>query len=153
MTDTPLIDKEPLRQDLLQVLHAQRLNALKAADSAHGDATHEQSVAETQYDTVAIEAAYLAHGQSQRVADCDAMISCLNSLVLRDFDDLDEISLGAIVTLDNGMTCWLLPVCGGFKVDNDKLVVITPQSPLGQMINGAEVGDTLANGRTITDLQ
>ncbi|GAD79776.1 hypothetical protein [Vibrio ezurae] len=149
-TQSSSTDKEHLRQELLQLLHEQRSVALKAADSAHGDATHEQSVAETQYDTVAIEAAYLAHGQSQRVADFDAMINQLNTLIVRDFTDTDEIALGAIVTLDNAMTCWLLPVCGGFKINNGKLIVITPHSPLGQMITGAEVEDTLANGRTIT---
>ena len=40
--------------------------AMHAADQAHSAATDDQSVAETQYDTLAIEAAYLAHGQSQR---------------------------------------------------------------------------------------
>ncbi|GAM58368.1 transcription elongation factor [Vibrio ishigakensis] len=72
--------KEQLRSELIEILTTQRQNALAAADSAHDDATHEQSVAETQYDTVGLEAAYLAHGQSQRVADCDMMINRIKRL-------------------------------------------------------------------------
>ncbi|GEM77794.1 hypothetical protein [Vibrio superstes] len=147
-----MIDKELLRQNLIQILKTQRNNALHAADSAHDDATHEQSVAETQYDTVALEAAYLAHGQSQRVADCDAMINRLNSMVLRDFGEDDDIDLGALVTIDNRMTCWFLPICGGYKLEHD-VVVITPQSPLGQMLDSAELGEKLEDGRVITDIR
>ncbi|CAM3124571.1 hypothetical protein [Vibrio rarus] len=147
-----MIDKERLRQELLQILTISRQNALKAADSAHDDATHEQSVAETQYDTVAIEAAYLAHGQSKRVAECDEMMNTIKSLALRPFADDDEIALGALATVDNGLTCWLLPVCGGFKLQNNTIVVVTPQAPLGQLLMGAELEDTLANGKTVTAL-
>ncbi len=141
--------KEQLRSELLEILTTQRQNALAAADSAHDDATHEQSVAETQYDTVGLEAAYLAHGQSQRVADCDMMINRIKALSLRDFESEDEIVLGALVTLDTKMTCWFLPVCGGIKLDEGKVVVITPQSPLGEMLDGAEEGEVLEDGREI----
>ncbi|OBT07898.1 hypothetical protein A9264_05355 [Vibrio sp. UCD-FRSSP16_10] len=147
-----MIDKEQLRQELLQILTVSRQNALSAADSAHDDATHEQSVAETQYDTVAIEAAYLAHGQSKRVAECDEMINTIKSLFMREFTQDDEIALGALVTVDNTLTCWLLPVCGGFKLKNDTIVVVTPQAPLGKLMMGAELEDTLSNGKTITAL-
>lgn len=144
-----MTEKERLRQILLQNVNSQRQNARVAADSAHDDATHEQSVAETQYDTVGLEAAYLAHGQSQRVADYDVMITRLQSLVLRDFDAEDEIAIGSIVTLDDGMTCWLLPVCGGNKLESGRILVITPQSPLGQKLKGAAVGEKLDDGRVI----
>ncbi|MGL6260269.1 hypothetical protein [Vibrio sp. WXL103] len=144
-----MYDKHLLRQSLIETLEISRQTALNAADSAHDDATHEQSVAETQYDTVGLEAAYLAHGQSQRVADCTAMIERLKSMVLRDFDADDEIELGALVCLNDGMTCWFLPVCGGVKLANGKVVVITPQSPLGQMLDGAECDEHLEDGRVI----
>ncbi|MGR5117872.1 hypothetical protein ACPV5L_09520 [Vibrio astriarenae] len=147
-----MLNKERLREKLLGLLYTQRQNALDAADTAHDLATHEQSVAETQYDTVGLEAAYLAHGQSQRVADFDVTINRLKALPLQDFNQDDEIKLGAIVSLSGGMTCWFLPVCGGYKLEEDKIVVITPQSPLGQMLDGAEIEERLQDGREITDI-
>ncbi|PMO54806.1 hypothetical protein BCT07_15975 [Vibrio breoganii] len=147
-----MIDKEQLRQSLLSTLNRQREIALAAAESAHDAATHEQSVAETQYDTVGLEAAYLAHGQSQRVADCDAMINQLSSMVFRDFDEYDGIDIGALVTIDNKMVCWFLPICGGYKLEQD-VVVITPHSPLGQMLDSAELEEKLQDGRVITDIR
>ncbi|GAL13412.1 hypothetical protein JCM19233_4414 [Vibrio astriarenae] len=50
------------------------------------------------------------------------------------------------------MTCWFLPACGGYKLANDRVVVITPQSPLGQMLDGAEIEEVLQDGREITGL-
>ncbi|GIU51539.1 transcription elongation factor [Shewanella sp. KT0246] len=144
-----MTEKESLQQNLLAILTAQRQTALAAAEDAHNDATNEQSVAETQYDTIGLEAAYLAHGQSQRVADIEVMIKRLNAMVFKDFDEEDEIALGAIITLQGGMTCWLMPVCGGIKLDDGKIVVITPQSPLGQKLDSAEFGEKLDDGRLI----
>lgn len=75
------------------------------------------------------------------------------ALSLRDFESEDEIVLGALVTLDTKMTCWFLPVCGGIKLDSGKVVVITPQSPLGEMLDGAEEGEILDDGREIVEVR
>ncbi|MBR9728018.1 hypothetical protein G3R48_08485 [Shewanella intestini] len=144
--------KAQLMQQLQAMLSVQRQTALDAAQVAHNDATNEQSVAETQYDTIGLEAAYLAHGQSQRVADIDAILQQLASLLLRDFSSDDNIALTAIITLEGGMTCWLLPACGGYKLSNDNIIVITPQSPLGKKLDGAMVNDTLDDGRKIISI-
>lgn len=144
-----MMNKESLRESLLNMLYTQRKNALDAAETAHDLATHEQSVAETQYDTVGLEAAYLAHGQSKRVVEFDTTINRLKSLVFRDLDENDEVMLGALVTLSDGMLCWFLPVCGGYKIEQCNVVVITPQSPLGQMLDGAEIEEVLLDGREI----
>lgn len=145
-------DKENLRKELINQLVEQRDIAINAAGSAHNDATHEQSVAETQYDTVAIEAAYLAHGQSQRVAEFNSTINTINNLVFTVFDDCDEVDLGALIELDNNFCCWLLPVCGGYRLDENRIVVITPQSPLGNMLNELGLHDQLKDGRVISSI-
>ncbi|WP_261816876.1 hypothetical protein [Vibrio gallicus] len=149
-----MTNKESLRQSLLNILNTQRQTALEAANSAHDAATHEQSVAETQYDTVGLEAAYLAHGQSQRVADCDATINTLTALTLHQFDKDDEIALGALVSLRNDIKkYWFLPVCGGIKLDSGNIVVITPHSPLGEKLDGAELHEVLDDGRVIIAIE
>ncbi|MFC3024893.1 hypothetical protein ACFODT_13815 [Vibrio zhugei] len=147
------MNKQTLRQELLQRLDSQRTTALNAATSAHDAATHEQSVAETQYDTIGLEAAYLAHGQSQRVIDCDRTIHRVNALNLQDFNNDDCIEYGALVTLSNHKNYWLLPVCGGTLLDHGRITVITPQAPLGQMLDGAEFDEILANGLSIIEIQ
>lgn len=146
------LDKEILRIELIKQLVQQRDIAINAAGSAHNDATHEQSVAETQYDTVAIEAAYLAHGQSQRVAEFNAMINQIERLNLTAFDNCDEVDIGAIIELDDDFCCWLLPVCGGYRLDQNKIVVITPQSPIGNMLNELGLHDQLKDGRVISSI-
>jgi hypothetical protein len=146
------LDKDALRIELIKQLVQQRDIAINAAGSAHNDATHEQSVAETQYDTVAIEAAYLAHGQSQRVAEFNAMINQIERLNLTAFDECDEVDIGAIIELDNDFCCWLLPVCGGYRLDQDRIVVITPQSPIGNMLNELGLHDQLKDGRVISSI-
>ena len=56
------------------MIHLQQLldNAKAAAKRAHDTATSEENVAENKYDTLALEAAYLAQGQSQRVVQCQS---------------------------------------------------------------------------------
>ncbi|WP_413110244.1 hypothetical protein [Thaumasiovibrio sp. DFM-14] len=147
-----MINKDGLRQQLVHELERQRQNALWAADNAHNAATHEESKAETQYDTIGLEAAYLAHGQSQRVADCESAILRLKALVLREFTEDDEIDIGAIVTLSQGLRLWLLPVAGGEKLLND-IVVVTPASPLGTKLMGAYVEEALDDGRQICAIE
>ncbi|MBF9000347.1 hypothetical protein [Vibrio nitrifigilis] len=148
-----MINKTLLRQQLLELLNTQRQIAFDAASSAHDLATHEQSKAETQYDTVGLEAAYLAHGQSQRVADCDAMIARIKALVLREFEEDDEIAVGAVITLDDDSMYWLLPDCGGTKLNEGKLVVVTPHSPLGEQLKGEGIDSCLKDGRTIVHVE
>ncbi|MGJ7096342.1 hypothetical protein [Vibrio hannami] len=150
-----MTEKEQLRESLLTILQSQRETALIAADNAHDAATHEQSVAETQYDTIGLEAAYLAHGQSQRVAEYDATISRIRSLALRDFDIEDDIDLGALVNLSDGLTYWFLPVCGGMKLISDsvQVLVVTPHSPLGEMLDGAELEEILEDGREVIGIR
>ncbi|TDR76054.1 GreA/GreB family elongation factor [Photobacterium lutimaris] len=117
-------------------------SALHAADQAHSAATDDQSVAETQYDTLAIEAAYLAHGQSQRVAECLADINAYEQLKSALPQASQEIVLGCLVHIldENDNEKWIFfgPTAGGIKVlvENHEVVVVTPTSPLGEALLG-----------------
>ncbi|WP_087018471.1 hypothetical protein [Thaumasiovibrio subtropicus] len=147
--------KDTLRLSLIAQLEEQRQTALSAADSAHHDATHEQSVAETQYDTIGLEAAYLAHGQSQRVHECELAILQLKTLQWQDVEDEGDVDIGSLVKLSSGAWYWLLPIAGGLKVDAStmgKITVVTPHSPLGEQLNGAYCEEMLENGKTIVEV-
>lgn len=135
---------------------------LRAANQAHSAAVDEQSVAETQYDTLAIEAGYLAEGQSNRANAIRAEINTLAELVIREFTADIPINLGALVQIyhDNAKPHWffILPVAAGFKgtflqpeVTQQKgiqhsFTVITPQSPMGAaLINQYQSDDIQIN--------
>jgi len=120
----------------------------KAARSAHAEATHEQSKAENKYDTRGLEASYLARGQSRQVAEVTQAIKEFESLPLREFGRTDPIDVGAIVELegsDGRPVYFIAPKAGGMEIrlGRKEVLVITPQSPLGQQLSGRRQGDRL----------
>ncbi|GAB3383810.1 GreA/GreB family elongation factor [Azotobacter armeniacus] len=123
--------------------------AQHAAQTAHEAATHEENIAENKYDTLGLEAAYLAAGQSRRVEEIRQALSLYQNLQLRSFDAEHGVQLTALVRLVDGQgeeqTLFLGPEAAGLKVqDGDQQVmVITPRSPLGQRLLGRGVGDEI----------
>jgi len=121
----------------------------KAARAAHSEATHESSKAENKYDTRGLEAAYLARGQSRQAAEAAQAIEELQKLAVRDFTAADEIDVGALVELAGKRErnfYFIAPRAGGTEVTMDggeEVLVITPQSPLGQQLAGRKQGDKI----------
>lgn len=136
------MNKITLIQQVKSYLLAELAILLEAANQAHSAAVDEQSIAETQYDTLAIEAGYLAEGQSKRALIIQTEIERLEKLSVRDFTTNMPISLGALVqlALDEAKQHWffILPAAAGYKgtMDNVSFTVITPQSPLGSELIG-----------------
>lgn len=149
------MNKNKLITKVMEHLTSQLLEAQTAAENAHKAATDEQSVAETQYDTLAIESAYLAEGQSRRILEFKLAIQAYENLVLQSFTDEDAIALSAMVQLaaDKLQKHWFFigPKNGGFRIDIDDEVVtiITPLSPMGKALVGKYVEDeiTLQRGK------
>lgn len=143
------------KDDLLQCIIAQLQHDLDvlftAARTAHEAATHEENQPDNKYDTLALEASYVAQGQANRAGEIRLAIEVykqLNSCILDD----EPIRLTALVTLeaDDGATkiVFIGPMEGGLKiaVDDAEVVVITPASPLGSELIGRGVGDTVKMG-------
>ena len=117
----------------------------RAARASHVEATHESSKAENKYDTRGLEAAYLAGGQARQAREILDSIKLYQSLPLRDFARDDPIDLTAVVKLDadNSQAMYFIgPKSGGLEVkyDGQEIVVVTPQSPLGQNLIGKKAG-------------
>jgi transcription elongation GreA/GreB family factor len=117
----------------------------RAARFARAEATHEQNKAEHKYDTRGLEASYLARGQSRQAAELEAAIAEFEKLDARPFADNEAIGLGALVELEHGgkkSFYFLGPRAGGTEVIHDKkeILVITPQSPLGEQLMGKKTG-------------
>ena len=118
----------------------------RASRASRTEATHESSKAENKYDTRGLEASYLARGQSKQAAELEAAIAEFEKLAARKFADGDAIAVGALVELEHGSESsfyFLGPRAGGTEVLHDKkeILVITPQSPLGEQLMGKKTGD------------
>ena len=120
----------------------------RAAHASRTEATHEQSKAESKYDTRGLEASYLARGQSKQAAELEAAIADFQKLNARAFATDEPISIGALVALetaDDTSIYFIGPRAGGTEVIHDKkeILVITPQSPLGEQLAGKIAGEKL----------
>ncbi len=128
--------------------------ALVAANNAHKAATNDQSVAETQYDTLAIEQSYLAEGQSRRVDEIRYAIKRLQSIPLAALQKKPQINIGSVVQLekdiDKQQWFFLAPAAGGYRCklalqsNTINIVVITPQSPIGAAMMGKVLDDEIS---------
>ncbi|MFT6193966.1 MAG: transcription elongation GreA/GreB family factor [Cognaticolwellia sp.] len=138
--------------------------ALVAANNAHKAATDDQSVAETQYDTLAIEQSYLAEGQSRRVDEIRYAIKRLQSIPLTALQKKPQINIGSVVQLekdiDKQQWFFLAPAAGGYRCklalqsNIINIMVITPQSPIGAAMMGKMLDDEISiqiAGKNITD--
>ena len=118
----------------------------KAARASHEEATHESSRAESKYDTRGLEAAYLAGGQARQTKETLDAIGIYESLTLKTFATGDPIDLTALVELETDRTrSWFFigPRSGGLEIEHQgqEIIVITPQSPLGQNLMGKQDGE------------
>ena len=77
------MNKKLLAETLLIALSDVHQSAVDAAKRAYDTATDNENVAENKYDTLALEAAYLAQGQSLRVEQCEADLIAFKEIILR----------------------------------------------------------------------
>jgi transcription elongation GreA/GreB family factor len=139
------VDKNKLLQHLLLQLEATYQISIDAAERAHDTATSSENVAENKYDTLALEAAYLAHGQSLRALKCDEDIQRFKAL--SPTPTITEVTVGSLVTLldqNEQQKCFFFgPSAGGLKVviNGVEVVVVTESSPLGKALLGKTLND------------
>jgi transcription elongation GreA/GreB family factor len=142
-------NKKQLIDLVVMELSKEHQQAIDAANDAHAAAVDDQSVAETQYDTLAIEASYLAEGQSKRVIEFQHAIDAYKKLNIINFNNDSYIALGALVQLsvDSKTNHWFFigPAAGGFRCQLGKknITVITPQSPMGAALIGKQQNDDI----------
>ena len=142
------MNKHALIKKILAQLTAELEVYFRAAHAAHAEATHEQNKAENKYDTRGLEASYLARGQSRQAMDTKAAIAAFEKLAPRKFAEGETIELGALVELEQRRerTLYFIgPKAGGTEVvqEGREILVITPQSPLGEQLQGRKPGDRL----------
>ena len=143
------MNKSELLQTILLELENVHQVAVDAAQRAVNTATDKASEAENKYDTFGLEASYLAHGQSKRVAQCEADLIAFKKLKTTDFPAVKSVSIGRLVYLEDEKAIqqliFLSPVAGGLKVKYKQNVItlVTPSSPLGKAILFSKPGDEI----------
>ena len=142
------MNKSALIKKIIDQLGTELAVYIRAAHASRAEATHEQNKAENKYDTRGLEASYLARGQSRQVAELETAIESFQNLPVRKFGAAEPIDVGAVVQLNHGgeeSIYFIGPKAGGTEVVHQKkeVLVITPQSPLGEQLMGKKQGDVL----------
>ena len=145
-----IMDKFVLRQQVLERLADDLLQAEQAVRAAHEAATHEENIAENRYDTLGLEAAYLATGQARRAEAIRQAMASWRRFRPSPYDASKGIQLGALVCLvdsdDKQQQLFLGPDGGSMKlVSGAQLVhVISCEAPLGRAVLGKREGDEVS---------
>ena len=138
------MDKKAIQQQLLSEIKKAIGEAETAADNAHAAATDDESVAETQYDTLAIESAYLAQGHSARVDQLKVDLLSIKEMVIA---ESEFIETGALFSFESSESSFyfIAPAGAGITVtiDEHKVTVITPSSPLAKALWDKEEGEEI----------
>jgi transcription elongation GreA/GreB family factor len=130
-------------------LHEELTTASAASEQAHASATHSENVADNKYDTLAVEAAYLAHGQSVRITQLQQSIASYRQLMSVRRPDTASIHVGHTVTIldanDKLQRLFIGPSAGGIRlfIDALEILTITPQTPMGKALMGKAVDDEI----------
>ena len=146
MVSLDAMNKRALIKDIVAKLTSELELYFRAAQSSRAEASHEQNKPENKYDTRGLEASYLARGQSRQAAELETAIAEFEKLDARKFAAGEAIGMGALVELETGAETsfyFIGPRAGGMEVarDKQKVLIITPLSPLGAQLMDKKQGD------------
>ena len=138
------IDKDKLRTVLLGEMRGTKEKLAASAEAAHRGAIHEDAIAKSKYETHGLELGYLANSQYERIKRLESDIALFQEMSLRDFSEKDCIEETAVVKLESHFY-FISRFGAGYKFELDYywIQVISPQSPLGSMLIGSFLGDTV----------
>jgi len=146
------MNKAHIHQLIIKQLTHDLAVQFNAAVAAHEASTHEENIPDNKYETLALEASYVAQGQANRAQEIRRALESYKQLTLQHFEDNSTIALTALVTLtgddDTSRTVFIGPLEGGLKIVDEmtEVVVITPASPLGRDLIGKSAGDLVRIG-------
>jgi transcription elongation GreA/GreB family factor len=153
------VNKEDLKNTIINRLKADHALLFQAAKTAHEAATHEDNIPDNKYETLALEASYIAQGQANRAQEIARSVQVFEQLVLQEFNDDSEVRLSALVQLldeaEKEKWVFLAPMSGGLAIDFEgrEVLLITPASPLGRGLIGSCCGDLVEVGSKGYEIQ
>lgn len=144
------MDKSSLQQQVLDRLAEDLLRVETAARVAHETATHEENIAENKYDTLGLEAAYLATGQARRAEAIRQAITRWRHFRPGVYDADKGIQVGALVTLmdadEKEQRLFIGPDGGSMQlmIGGHAVQVVSTEAPLCRAMLGKTEGDEVS---------
>jgi len=143
-----VISKRVIVGLIIEQLTEQLTTLAGASRAMHADASDEQSKPEDKYDTRGLETAYLASSQARMATEMEQALAVYQALELKKFAEKTPIDLTALVELEFDGTRslhFLGPKGGGMEIRHKgtEILVITPESPIGQQLLGKNTGDSI----------
>lgn len=139
------MNKQHILRLIIQQLTADLKISEQAVKVARDTATHSDCLGSSKYETMGVEASYLAQGQGIRLLEIERSLRYFQQLELP--QSMTRIAMPALITLcdDNAIEqhLWLSADGAGMTIacEQDNITLITPRSPLGRALIGQEVGD------------
>lgn len=143
------MDKHALHQAIIATLEENVRTLERAAQTAYEAATAEENIAENKYDTLSLEASYLATGQARRTTELRQALLAYRQLTLRAYAPSQGIQVSQLIELEDTdgtiRRVFLGPEGAGLNITlaGRQVTVITPRSPLGQQLLGKRVDDEI----------
>ena len=123
---------------------ATELTALERVSSVtREEVTSDETRSEGKYDTRSTEASYLARGQAIRIADLRQLVAWAATLTAVP-PSKELVCLGSLVVAESTTEAlYFLAPAGGTRIviEDHTIRVVSPKSPLGKALIGAEVDD------------
>jgi len=139
------IQKYDILNAIIEQLQADLLILERAVSMARDTATHADCLGTSKYETMGLEASYLAQGQGVRLLEVERALEYFRRV--RIDEAASVIAMSVLIALSdeqgNRQLLWLAAEAGGLQVQYGALtvMVITPASPLGQQLMGKAAGD------------
>jgi len=111
---------------------------------ARDTATHKDCLGSSKYETMGLEASYLAQGQGTRLLELERSLAYFKQVKLQ---QSKSITLETYIMLndedDKQTWLWMAGDAGGLKISYQQqtITVITPKSPLGKAMIGKNIDD------------
>jgi len=141
------MQKREVLQSIIVQLQADLSVLEEAVNLARDTATHADCLGSSKYETMGLEASYLAQGQGIRLLEVERALQYFTDLPL--VPSHGVVGLSSLFVLQdeqgNMQRLWLASEAGGLKVQcGDALItVITPKAPLGRAVMGKAMHDSV----------
>ncbi|MDQ6992134.1 MAG: GreA/GreB family elongation factor [Mariprofundus sp.] len=140
-----IINKQAILTLIIEQLKTDLTISEKALQIARETAVHSDCMGSSRYETMGLEASYLAQGQGTRLLEVERALTYFKQLIV--VETVTTIGLSSLIELEDDQgdrqLLWLAADAGGLKIryDNRPVTVITPRAPLGRALVGKEKGD------------
>ncbi len=140
-----LPDKRDILAHMIDQLQADLLMLEQAVALARDTATHADCLGSSKYETMGLEASYLAQGQGVRLLQVERSLAYFKTIRLT--ESAKRVVLSSLLQLEDEhggqMLLWLAAEAGGLKVQCGEhlITVITPKAPLGAALMGKVAQD------------